>query len=80
MSDLQPGLSREEKFIVTHDITAAALFEVIPLGVSNMPEVWSTPDMIEIEKYLTPEQATQLSDIAQERTEKRVKKSIQDLL
>jgi len=46
MSDLQPGLSREEKFIVTHDITAAALFEVIPLGVSNMPEVWSTPDMI----------------------------------
>lgn len=41
---------------------------------------WSTSDMIDIEKYLTPEQATQLSDMAQERTEKRVKRSIQDLL
>lgn len=46
MSDLQVGLSREERFIVTHDITAAALFEAIPLAVPNMPEVWSTPDMI----------------------------------
>jgi len=46
MSNLRVGLSREERFAVTHEITAAAMFEVVPLEVPNMPEVWSTPDMI----------------------------------
>ncbi len=46
MSDLRVGLSREQSFTVTHELTAAAMFEVLPLEVANMPEVWSTPDMI----------------------------------
>jgi fluoroacetyl-CoA thioesterase len=46
MSDLRVGLSREQSFTVSRELTAAAMFEVIPLEVTNMPEVWSTPDMI----------------------------------
>lgn len=47
MSDLQPGITREQSFTVSHAITAAAIFERLPLEVPNMPAVWSTPDMIE---------------------------------
>jgi len=47
MSGLQTGASRELTFPITHAVTAAAVFERLPLNVPNMPRVWSTPDMIE---------------------------------
>ena len=61
-------MEREIKNLPTH-------IEDLVRKLADTPfNKWSTPDMVEIEKFLTPEQATQLSDIAQERTEKRVKK------
>jgi len=47
MSQLQPGITREQSFTVTHPMTAASIFEITPTpGVRDMPPVWSTPDMI----------------------------------
>jgi len=47
MSELKPGISREQSFNVTHAITAAAMFEAPDAPeVPGMPSVWSTPDMI----------------------------------
>ncbi len=47
MSELKPGISREQSFDVTHAITAAAMFEAPDAPeVVAMPSVWSTPDMI----------------------------------
>jgi fluoroacetyl-CoA thioesterase len=46
MSEIRPGLEREQTFTVTHATTAAAIFEGTPTEVRGMPAVWSTPDMI----------------------------------
>jgi fluoroacetyl-CoA thioesterase len=46
MSELGPGLTREQTFTVTRSMTAAAIFEEFPSEVHGMPAVWSTPDMI----------------------------------
>ncbi len=47
MSDLQPGITREQAFTVTPAVTAAAVFESNPAPeVRDMPAVWSTPDMM----------------------------------
>lgn len=43
---MQPGITREQSFTVTHAMTAAAMFDDVATEVRNMPAVWSTPDMI----------------------------------
>lgn len=68
MSEIDPGISREQSFDVTHAITAAAMFEAPDAPeVPGMPSVWSTPDMIGkmeivsaalVAGLLTPEQMT----------------------
>src|SRR5713101_4789341 len=46
MAQLEIGMSREDRFSITRDLTAAAIFERDNPGTGPMPAVWSTPDMI----------------------------------
>ncbi len=46
MAALQAGISREQQFTVTPELTAAAIFERDVPGSGTLPAVWSTPDMI----------------------------------
>lgn len=46
MAHLPLGQSLERRFRVTHDRTAAAIFERDGADQLQMPAVWSTPDMI----------------------------------
>jgi len=45
MAELQTGITLERTYTVTHGLTAAALVEGDPTGLT-LPAVWSTPDMI----------------------------------
>lgn len=45
MAKLEVGISREQRFTVTHEVTAAALVER-DWPELYLPAVWSTPDMI----------------------------------
>lgn len=66
MAELAAGIAAERTYSVTHALTAAALAESDPAGLS-LPAVWSTPDMMAkmeivsaalVAPHLTPEQMT----------------------
>ncbi len=66
MTELQAGITLERTYRVTPALTAAALTEGDPDGLT-LPAVWSTPDMIAkmevvsaalVMRYLTSEQLT----------------------
>jgi fluoroacetyl-CoA thioesterase len=46
MSKLIPGCAAEKAFLVTHELTAAALMARDMPEAAPLPAVWSTPDMI----------------------------------
>ncbi len=46
MTKLTTGCTAEKTFLVTHEITAAALMARDMPGEAPLPAVWSTPDMI----------------------------------
>ena len=45
MAELAAGIAAEATYRVTHALTAAALAESDPMGLT-LPAVWSTPDMM----------------------------------
>jgi fluoroacetyl-CoA thioesterase len=46
MAQLELGLSKEQRYTVTRDLTAAAVGERDGGETLDLPAVWSTPDMI----------------------------------
>src|SRR5690242_1452615 len=46
MAQLTIGMAQERRYVVTPEMTAAALAAREPDGAPALPVVWSTPDMI----------------------------------